>query len=75
MLRRHFKFLTMTETASAQQTQTFCITFVQRRPNVFDVGPTLYKCYTNVVCLLGMARVTDQHRNHIGFDESLHNHD
>ena len=28
-------------------------TFVQRRPNVFDVGPTLYKCYTNVLCLLG----------------------
>ena len=26
-----------------------CITFVQRRPNVFDVGPTLYKCYTNVL--------------------------
>ena len=24
------------------------ITFIQRRPNVFDVGPTLYKCYTNV---------------------------
>ena len=24
-----------------------------RRPNVFDVGPTLYKCYTNVLCLLG----------------------
>ena len=33
---------------SSQQTQTICITFVQRRPNVFDVGPTLYKCYTNV---------------------------
>ena len=30
-----------------------CITFVQRRPNVEDVGPTLYKCYTNVMCLLG----------------------
>ena len=30
-----------------------CIIFVQRRPNVFDVGPTLYKCYTNVLCLLG----------------------
>ena len=29
-----------------------CITFVQCRPNVFDVGPTLYKCYTNVLCLL-----------------------
>ena len=24
------------------------ITFVQRRPNVFDVDPTLYKCHTNV---------------------------
>ena len=29
-----------------------CTTVVQRRPNVFDVGPTLYKCYTNVLCLL-----------------------
>ena len=36
-----------------QQTQNICITFVQRRPNVFDVGPTLYKCYANVLCLLG----------------------
>ena len=36
-----------------QQTQNICITFVQRRPNVFDVGPTLFKCYTNVLCLLG----------------------
>ena len=36
-----------------QQTQNICITFIQRRPNVFDVGPTLYKCYTNVLCLLG----------------------
>ena len=29
-----------------------CITFIQRLPNVFDVGPTLYKCYTNVLRLL-----------------------
>ena len=36
-----------------QQTQNICITFIQRWPNVFDVGPTLYKCYTNVLCLLG----------------------
>ena len=39
----------------SQQTQNICITFtwfIQRRPNVFDVGPTLYKCYTNVLCLL-----------------------
>ena len=25
----------------------------QRPHNVFDVGPALYKCYTNVLCLLG----------------------
>ena len=33
--------------------KTFCITCIQRRPNVFDVGPTLDTCYTNVLCLLG----------------------
>ena len=27
----------------SQQTQNICIAFVQRRPNVEDVGPTLYK--------------------------------
>ena len=32
----------------SQQTQNICITFIQRRPNIFDVGSTLYKCYTNV---------------------------
>ena len=36
----------------AQQTHNSCITFVQCRTNVEDVGPTLYKRYTNVVCLL-----------------------
>ena len=25
------------------------------RSNVFDVGPTLYNCYTNVLCLLGLG--------------------
>ena len=34
-----------------QQTQNICITFIQRRPNVFEVGPTLYNCYTNVLGL------------------------
>ena len=29
-----------------------CITFIQRRCNVFDVAPTLYECYTNVLNLL-----------------------
>ena len=31
------------ESPPAQQTQNICITFIQRRLNVFDVGPTLYK--------------------------------
>ena len=37
----------------AQQTQNICITFIQCWTNVEDVGPTLYKCFTNVLCLLG----------------------
>ena len=47
------------DVSAAQQTENICITFVQRRPNVEDVGPTLYKCYANVFCLLGIdTRVT-----------------
>ena len=37
----------------SQQTQNICIAFVQCWTKVDDVGPTLYKCYTNVLCLLG----------------------
>ena len=37
----------------SQQTQSICITFVQCWTNVKDVGTTLYKCYINVLCLLG----------------------
>ena len=36
-----------------QQTQHIYLTSVQRRPNVFDAGPTFHKCYTNVLCSLG----------------------
>ena len=39
---------------NTQWTQNICITFVQCWINVEDVGPTLYKCYTNVLCSLGM---------------------
>ena len=39
-----------------QQTQNICITLVQCWTSVEDVGPTLYKCYTNVLCLLGNTR-------------------
>ena len=41
--------------AVSQQIQNICITFTQRRPNVFDVGPALYRYYTNGLFLLGMA--------------------
>ena len=44
----------MVKQAVCQQTQNIFLTFIQRRPNVFDVGPTLYKCYKMFcVCLLG----------------------
>ena len=46
-------FWARANSAWAQQTQNNCITFIQRRTNVFDVGPTLYKGYTNVLCMLG----------------------
>ena len=36
----------------SKQTQNICITFIQRRVNVFAVGPTLYKCFKNVLRLL-----------------------
>ena len=49
------------EKAASKQTQNICITFIQRRPNVFDVGPTLYECYTNVLCLLGCVCQHLQH--------------
>ena len=35
-----------------QQTQNISITFIQCWTNVEDVGPTLYKCYLNALCLL-----------------------
>ena len=42
------------EVSTAQQTQNICITFIQRRPNGEDVGPTLYKCYTECFVFVGM---------------------
>ena len=42
---------------NSQQKQNICITFIQCRPNVFDVGPTWYKCFANVLCLLGMSYI------------------
>ena len=39
------------------------MTFVQRQPNHFDVGPTLYKCYSNVLSLPGTGGTTQQRQN------------
>ena len=50
----HDVFIKMT----TQWPKNICITFIQHRPNVFDVGPTLYKCYTDVLCLLGTECLT-----------------
>ena len=47
---------------SFKPAQNICITFVQC---VGDVGPALDKCYTNVLCLLGiavgLAAITSRH--------------
>ena len=34
---------------------------MQCRTNVFDVGPTSHKCYTNVLCLSGIPRLALAH--------------
>ena len=40
-------------------TQNISITFIQCWTNVEDVGPTLYKCYTNnALCLLGNVLIS-----------------
>ena len=48
--------------ADTQQTQNICITFVQCWASVEDVGPKLYKCYTNVLCSLGIMTASVMQR-------------
>ena len=36
-----------------QQKKHICIPFVQCWTSIEDFGPTLYKCYTHVLCFLG----------------------
>ena len=57
---------------SSQQTQNICITCVQRRPSVFDVGPTLHKFYTNSLRLLGycdMKKIKFNDRAYVGIQD------
>ena len=49
--------ITISASCTSQQTQNMCITFIRCRPKVFAVGPTLYKCYRNVLCLLGWVLI------------------
>ena len=44
----------------SQQIQSICITFVHCLTNVDDVGPTLYKWYTHILCLLGCNAETQR---------------
>ena len=60
---KHFNLLLFSPGGwlSSHQTQNISVTFIQRRPNVFDVGSTLYKYYTNVLCLLGCLCYVSAH--------------
>ena len=49
----------MITTIPANTKHSFCITYVQIRPNVFHVSPTLYKWYTIVLCWLGCFEPID----------------
>ena len=50
------------ESPPAQQTQNICITFIQRRPNVFDVDPTLYKVIQMFCVPLGVGTSVGSNR-------------
>ena len=55
-----------------QQTQNICITFVQRRPNIFDVGPTLYKCFVFTgTAAIGTLYVTTRAGGWAGFSTGI----
>ena len=43
--------------ATTQQAQNICKLFVQCWTNIKDVGPTLYKYFTNDLCFLGTSLV------------------
>ena len=50
-----------------------CIIFVQCWTNVEDVGPTLYKYYTNVLCLLGWHLTKWYHEIYHRILSEIHN--
>ena len=54
MLKNVYTVLAGQGHTTIPETQNICITFIQRRPNVFDDGPKLYKCYTDVFLFAGI---------------------
>ena len=59
LVRKNLHFRPVTG-VSTQWTQNISITFIQCWTNVEDVGPTLSKCYKNVLCT-GYADVIESH--------------
>ena len=51
-----FQCIVLMGSCYSQQAQNICITFVQRRHNVFDIGPALYVCF--VLTGLNAAQLT-----------------
>ena len=51
--------------------QNMCITFLQCWTNVENVGPSLYKCYRYVLCLLGWASMNLNNKD-LGSWEVMH---
>ena len=53
IIRKYVEFSNKVCQTVSKQTQNICITFKKSLINVEEVGSTLYKCYTNMLCLLG----------------------
>ena len=54
-MRKSVKTKKSIDWGSAKQTQSSCITFIQRRPSVSEVGPIMYKYYIYVLYLQGVV--------------------
>ena len=59
--------LSIISTLPSNKTQNICIKFVQCWSNVEDVGPTLYRCYTIFLYLLGSSKAFFQSLKSVTF--------
>ena len=51
-----------TTLTTSQQTQNICVTLIQCWTNVKDIGPMLYKFFTNVLFLVGFCSAIKKQR-------------